>query len=187
MVINWEGENYFKIQSGRLTILIDPFNLRSLRGADLVLNTLRPALTRPIEEKKQFWIDHAGEYEFSGVFVKGWPAGFNEAKEKTIYQIEIEEIKLTNFGYINRLNKETEEISREIEKSDIIIAAPALGPLIKSLKPKIFIPSLVSMKELAQKITKEFGSMKISPEEKLVVRKRELAEIKELTIRCLKF
>ncbi|PIR06745.1 hypothetical protein COY65_00855 [Candidatus Jorgensenbacteria bacterium CG_4_10_14_0_8_um_filter_39_13] len=189
MVINWYGENYFKIQSGKLVVLIDPTNNRALRGADLIISTQPASLIyEHPAEKKQFWVEHQGEYEFSGIFIQGWRTDSQEGKEKTIYQLIWEDIKIAVFGYLTKETKEIKEVVvPEIKGSDIIIASPELNDLIKTLKPKIFIPSLVDSKSLPSKLSKILGNIKINPEEKLVIKKKDLDGIFNLTIKCLNY
>ena len=40
MVITYQGDNYFRFQSGDLTLLVDPTNQRAFKGAGVVLSTI---------------------------------------------------------------------------------------------------------------------------------------------------
>jgi len=82
MIITYYGDTYFKLQAGNLTVLIDPTNQRSFKGADLILNTLKPALTQmPAEADHTVWVDHQGEFEIKGMQVRGWSPGYGDAKK----------------------------------------------------------------------------------------------------------
>lgn len=181
MVITYHGDNYFKIQSGNFTILIDPTNQRSFKGANLILNTLKPALVlppNPTEENAPFWIDHQGEYEIADALITGWNAGFSKDLERTIYKIDFDEIKIAVLGYLNKeLDPKTQNLLGEID----IMILPAGGKpyleetsavkLIKNFEPAIIIPSL--FKDL-KGFVKNLNQNNCQPQEKLVIKKKDI-------------
>lgn len=191
MVITYHGENYFKIQSGNTTVLIDPTNQRSFRGATLVLSTTKPNdIFIGKDSGEYFLIDHSGEYEAQGIYVQGWSAGNEKEIEKTIYKFEFDEISIVVLGHITK--DISTELLEHIEECDIIIAPAGGRPwiqqqdiakLIRQLEPALVIPSLYKEKELPA-FLKELKETNTAPEEKLVIKKKDLTphamEIKPL-------
>jgi len=190
MVITYHGDNYFKIQSGSTTVLIDPTNSRSLRGADVVVNTVRPtSVAEPNEEDNPFWIDHQGEYDIGEVRVRGWDLGDRAGKEKTIVRITLDGIDVVVMGSI------TEEpgsfVQERLGGADIVILPAGGKPLIallrvaklvRQIEPGVVIPSL--FKNL-KPFLKEFNQLKCPLEEKLVFKKKDIKP-GAMEVRCLK-
>ncbi|MCP6720137.1 MAG: MBL fold metallo-hydrolase [Patescibacteria group bacterium] len=190
MVITYHGDNYFKIQSGNITVLIDPTSGRSFRGADLILNTLKPSpVSSPIDGTDCFWIDHQGEYERKGIGVRGWSAGSEGGKEKTIYRVVFDEINLLVLGH---LTKEPDKEVREYLSGADVVFIPAGGnpfisqstaaKLIRQIEPSIVIPSLFKN---PRNFLREFNQPKCDFEEKLVIKSKNLRP-GTMEIKCLK-
>lgn len=181
MVITYHGENYFKIQSGDTSVLIDPTNQRSLRGATLVLSTTKPNdVFAGRDSEGYFLIDHSGEYEIRGICVQGWSAENEKEIEKTIYKIGFDEISVVVLGHITK--DIPTELLEHIEECDIIIAPAGGKPwipqqnmakLIRQLEPALVIPSLYKEKELPV-FLRELKETNAAPEEKLVIKKKDL-------------
>lgn len=193
MVITYNGENYFKIQSGDLVILVDPTDKRSLKGASFIINTLRPAYIEPPQPEETqtaspVWIDHQGEYEVKGTFVRGWSNGLKDGKEQTIYRILVDDVSIACLGHLTR---ELEpNLIGELGSPDIVIipgggkpyiTETSAGKLLRQLEPSIIIPSLY--KEL-KSFLKEMGGEAKKPEEKLVLKKKDLS-LKAMDVRVL--
>lgn len=177
MVITYQGENYFKIQSGNFSILIDPVNARSLRGANLILNTLKPAAVE--NESDAVWIDNEGEYEVEGVRILGLHTEYEKETEKTAYVFTLEDIRV---GVLGHLTKETSPgLLEKIGETDILILPgggnPFIGEnlaakIIRQFEPSVIIPSL--FKDSPKKLMSEL-SQNPAPEEKFVVKKKDLS------------
>lgn len=190
MVITYHGDNYFKIQSSSLTVLVDPTSGRSFRGTDLILNTLKPSLVPPpTDETGCFWVDHQGEYEIKDVGVRGWSSGSEKEKEKTIYRITFDRISLLILGHLTK--EPDKEIQEYLTGADIVIvpaggkpfiSQSAAAKLIRQIKPSIVIPSL--FKDLKD-FLREFNRPKCAFEEKLVIKSKDLKP-GAVEIRCLK-
>jgi len=189
MIVTYHGDNYFKIQAQNRILLIDPTNHRSFKGADIILNTLRPALTAEPEDGF-FWIDHQGEYEIKDICIQGWSLGEENKKEKTVYKIQFDEITIGILGYISKTPDK--KIEEELASSEILIIPahglpyldiPATAKLIKRIRPSIVIPSLAAN---LKPFLKEFDQEKCELEEKLVVKNKELKP-NAMIIRCLKY
>lgn len=187
MVINFLGNDYFKISSGETTILIDPENQRSVRGATLILNTVMPAPVMDAEEGPAV-ISHQGEYEVQGIHITGWSAGNDKNVERTIYRVEMEG---TVFAILGQTTKEPEPKVQEFLADCDVLILPAGGKpfleaaptakLIRQLEPSLVVPSYPqNVKALA----KEMGQEKCPPEEKLVFKQKDLKP-KAMEIKCL--
>ena len=181
MVISYQGGNYFKIQSGDFTLLIDPDNARSFKGANVVLNTVKPSIVAfPSDEEGLVWIENQGEYEVKGARIEGWTLRGDGEEEKTAYVFEIEGIRTATLG---RISKEPPpEVLENFEGLDILIlpggGGDYLSPegavkLIRKMEPKIFIPSLIA--ETPKKFFAALGET-ATPMEKLVIKKKDLEE-----------
>ncbi len=156
MVINWYGEASFKITSGDIAILTDPFEssvgLTAPRfKSDLALRS------RPLPEyvsEKNFEarnIFGPGEYEVKGVEIRGYKAGAG-----AVYTLKIEDMKL---GFLGELaTKDLSPEAMEALTGAEMLFVPAGGEpyidvaggvsLVKKLEPKIVIPSLYKTKGL---------------------------------------
>lgn len=186
MVITYSGENYFKLASGDLTILVDPTNLRSLKGADLVLKTVGG---EEKDDEGPLTINSGGEYEIKGIRVFGASAGEENGDEKTIYRLEMDEI---TFGIIGPLRKEPNPKTLELVEGVDILILPAGGrpfleaeqaaKIARQVKPAIIIPSFCKD---PRPFLKEMGSGKSEAEEKLVLKKKDLKP-KAMRVVCLK-
>jgi len=187
MVISYQGENYFKIQSGDQIVLVDPENQRSFRGATLVLYTEKNNFSE--KNSECFLIGHPGEYEVGGIHVRGFNAGSENGNQKTVFQIEFDEIKIAILG---KLTKEPEqELQEFFEESDIVIAPAggkpyvsqnSIAKFIRQIEPGIIIPSL--FKDL-KPFLGEFGQKTFACEEKIVFKKKDI-EKGNMKIVCLK-
>ncbi|MEK7464551.1 MAG: MBL fold metallo-hydrolase [Patescibacteria group bacterium] len=194
MVINCLGDNYFKIQSGNTVVLVDPTNARSLRGAQVVLSTIKPSSSVPdgdgLPGQGDFvWIDHQGEFEASEVNVRGYSAGYDEKTntERTIYKVLIDEINLVLLGQIHK--EPDKELEGNLRGADVLIvpvgkqylSEEVAAKLVRRLEPATVI---VSSKD-PSKFYKEFGKSKLELEEKLVFKKKDLRP-GTMEIKCLK-
>lgn len=176
MVITYHGRNYFKIQSGNFTVLVDPTDSRSFRGANLILNTLKPSFVSPPQDDT-FWVDHQGEYEVKDARVYGWSVGNEQEREKTLYRLTLDSITILILGH---LSKEPSSALQENFAGSQIVIIPAGGKpylsetaaakLIRQIEPSLIIPSLFSD---LKPFLKEIGG-KYFKEEKLVLKSKDL-------------
>lgn len=178
MVITFQGDNYFKIQSGEFVVLIDPTNARSLKGANIILNTLKPPPVQAEPSTDGIWIVNQGEYEIQGVRVDGWATEYEDKIEKTAYVFELEDIKVGILGYIKK--EPSPELLEHFEEIDIMVI-PAGKPylsedhaakIIRQIEPAIVIPAFT--KETPKKLFAELGQSPNS-EEKLVLKKKDIS------------
>ncbi|MDP3956500.1 MAG: MBL fold metallo-hydrolase [bacterium] len=187
MIITYHGEGCFKIQSGNLSMVIDPLNDRM--KPDVVLKTAVPFPGRTPDPRI---ITGPGEYEIEGIEIRGVQL-LNESSPKlikTVYIVTFEEIKLGFLGEaFNMPDVETLEALGEAEIIFLPVGGkPYLSPeeavkIVKQIEPSIVIPSFYkSPKDFFE----EMGQ-KPDPQEKLVIKKKEVVELGDSTkVVCLK-
>lgn len=189
MVITYQGENYFRIQSGDTTLLLDPTDQRSFRGAQVVLSTLKPAAVPISDGDGPFFIDHQGEYETQGIGIGGWSVESDEQSERTAYRVELDELVLVFLGH---LTKELDtKFYLPLKGADVLIIPAggkpyipqaAAAKLVRQLEPGIVIPSLAKNPDL---FLRELGKKEHAEEEKLVVKKKDIVP-QAMRVVCLK-
>ncbi len=165
MVINYLGDNSFRVQSGKLVLITNP--LPRFKG-DITLYTGPRS-----EEVKKMWppepnhIYGPGEYEIQEVEI----SGFHNKDKSATYVAKVEEIKLCFMG----------EAAQDLEPGvleklggvDILfVPAGVSAKVIKQVQPKIVIPSYKKPNEWKE-FLKELDK-KAEPEEKLVIKKKDL-------------
>lgn len=204
MVINWYGEGCFKVQTGGLILLSDPFEssigLTPPRGkTDLIVKTLTPYPLPEKEDEEQIILGE-GKYEVKGMEVDGFEI-VKESTEKffkTVYIIKVEDLKLCFLGH---LSEYPDPVILENLKNIDILFVPAGGKpflniettakLIKQIEPKIVVASFFKTPGLKRscddykELAKEMGQ-KTELEEKLTIRKKEISEIKGIKLVALK-
>ncbi len=194
MIITWHGESCFKIQSGEQSILIDlPSKESGLTAprfkVDAILKTSQE-LPLPFEKSETPLIVGPGEYEVNGIVIDGYQLlkDSDEKIIKTIYRVVFDEIKLVFLGEISKL-PEAKELEG-VMGADILFIPGDGSPhidiegatkLIKQLKAKIVIPTLLKTPGLKRKagdgkeFLKEIGQNPASIE-KLVIKKKDIGE-----------
>lgn len=185
MIITYHGEGCFRIQSGDFSLVVDPTSERF--KADITLRTLAPQgepATGPLRPGNPHEITTAGEYEISGVMVRGFqlPDGSNtpttrKSREfKIAYAVQWEEMRLGFLGRASEmLDPETLEQFADIDILFIPLDAPylsgeAAAKIVKQLEPRIVIPTL---SKNPKSLLKELGQT-AEPTEKLSIKKKEL-------------
>lgn len=211
MVINFYGEGCFKLQSGELVILTDPFDSKigltpPRLKPNIILKTLTllDVMSSGASTSADYQITGPGEYNLKNINI----TGFLLTKEstgkflKTLFLIEMENLKLCFLGHLS----ETPEpaILEYLEEIDILFV-PAGGPpfieqksavkLVKQLQPKIIIPCFFKIPSLKRTATdlklflEEFNGPKsklTEGQEKLMVKKKDLTNINKTEIIILK-
>ncbi len=189
MVINWYGEGAFRVQTGALTILTDPFE--SSTGltpprfrADLILKTgLFDSYISSKTQEGQHIIG-AGEYEVQGIDVMGYTAG-----KGCVYVVKTEEIKLGFLGQLATadLSPATLTALRGIDilfvpvGGEPCLDAPSAAKLVKQLEPRIVVPSfykIPGLKRAAAPVAdfeKSFGQHIEEHQEKLTIKAKDIA------------
>jgi len=205
MVINWYGEGCFKIQSGQVTILTDPFE--SATGltpprfhADITLKTLAD-YPLPYNHAEAPMILGPGEYEVKGVEISGWPINEEQATRdkgqeflKTVYLVKVEDMNLGFLGHLREMPEAA--IIEELGEVDLLfvpaggapfISQEAAAKLIKQISPKMVmasffkIPGLNRKSDDSKEFLKELGQ-KSEPQEKLTIKKKELPATTQVAV-----
>ncbi len=202
MTITWYGEGCFKIQSGDLTILTDPFsNSTGLTPprlkADIVMKTITPFPPQEEENGGTHFIYGAGEYNLKGINVLGLslPQESTDKYLKTAYLAEIENLNLLFLGHISA-QVEPGPLER-IEEADILFLPGGGKPfidqksavkIVKALEPRIVIPSFFKIAGLKRQSSdvknflEEFGFKHVKEQDRLTVKRRDVSEIKSTEI-----
>lgn len=171
MTINWYGGGCYKVQSSGLNIVVDPDSSAGSGGrlkGDLVIKT---KLSLPIEVGN-IALDEIvgpGEYEISGVKIRGVAAPSASDEIKTAYRVTIDDVRL---GFLGDVSAELDENSLDALGEIDILFVPSnaiAGKLIKSVAPKIAVPGWGDPKV----VTADVGQ-KPDPQDKLVIKKKDL-------------
>ena len=194
MVINWYGEGCFKIQSGGLTLSIDPFqNSSGLNPprfkADITLKTLS-RLPIEYENSAASVIAGSGEYEISNIEISGFSSEAAGDSLKTAYLVKTpEDLTLGFLGHLSQNPKP--ELLENLRAVDILfipaggspyLSQEAAAKLVRQINPKIAVASFFKIPGLASKVSdakeflKELGQ-KAEPEESLTVKKKDLPAV----------
>ena len=140
MVITWYGKNCFKLQSGELVIVTDPFEKESklspFRGrTDIIIRTTAPLSNSQSQPAEAFEISYPGEYEVKNVSIKGWSIQTSKSETKkdsdlrSIYLIEVDEMKIVLLGHLADEN-EIKNIQEYLEDADIVFVPAGGKPFI---------------------------------------------------------
>ncbi len=198
MIITYHGADFFKVTQGDTTIAINPISkdskLKSTKfGSDITLISLNSPEHNGSDntsrgDKESFVIKGPGEYEVSGVFIKGFLSKSNYGDEErinTIYTVALEGINLCFMGAISdaQLPPETKGA---IEGIDILFVPignegtldPAMAhKLAVQFEPEIIIPSHygdVGTANSLKMFLKEAGEEGVKPIDKLTIKKKDL-------------
>ncbi|MDP1710611.1 MAG: MBL fold metallo-hydrolase [candidate division WWE3 bacterium] len=190
MKIQYLGHSSFKITSGPITIVTDPFDPAKVGlpypkiQADLVLSSHDHFDHHYLEAiaGEPFVINAPGEYEVKGVKVRGFQTfhddkGGVERGKNTVYLFEAENLSLCHLGDLGHLLDE--KVVEEFEDLDVLFVPVGgvytIGPseaskIVSKLEPKIIVPMHYrtegmgeSFKDL-QPVTAFLGEMGLSAE-----------------------
>lgn len=203
MVITWYGQACFKIQSGDLTIIIDPFSkkigLTPPGGqADIVLVTHEHFDHNNIEAVKgeYFLVNSPGEYEVKRVKIRGILSfhdseGGTKRGLNTLYVIELEGIRILHLGDIGQELLDDYQLG-EVGEVHILmvpvggfftIDGKTAAGIVNQIEPKIAIPMhykvpKLAVKELtdAKEFLEELGEEEAAAQEKLTVKHKDFLE-----------
>ena len=200
MVITYYGGEFFKLQVGDTIIGYNPpaksSSFKSGKfGADIALVSMSHPDFDGVDslsygEKKPFVISGPGEYEKSGVSIRGFGVETTyggEKKMNTIYSVSFENISLCLLGPISSHTQLTSDIREKIGQveilfipiggGDVLSPADAHGKVAVLLEPNIIIPMHYGdgQKKELQAFMKEAAN---SSEEldKLTIKKKDLAD-----------
>ncbi len=200
MIITYHGADFFKVQFGDTVIAINPVakdsSIKSSRfGADIALvstNDLEhngaDAVSRT--DKAPFVISGPGEYEVSGIFIKGFLSTTNyggSEKINTIYTLNLEGMNLCFLGALSTSGDVlSSEAKESMEKVDIlfvpiggdgVLDAHAAEKIAVQFEPKVIIPAHfieLGSKDALKTFLKEAGSEDVKPVDKLTIKKKDI-------------
>lgn len=188
MIINWHDGGCYKIETPSFSLVVDPQT--SPRGgrlkADLILQT-RTFLPLQVEEvffnKK---IIGPGEYEVGPIKIQGHqikPTSEEKAKSiQTVFKVLFEGINFCFLGDTdNDLSKEALEDLGQVDVLFVPVGKKALN-YIKIIEPKIIIPGFGDPEKLRVDL-----AQKTEPQEKLVLKKKDIEEESGSRLVILKF
>ena len=205
MIVSFYGENSFKLQAGDLTVLTDPVDPKAgLAPArfkfDAVIKTLSPF---PPSETGNGTVTMfgPGEYNFKGATIYGYLLENESSKKflKTVYVALIEDIKFCFLGHISETPPPS--IMEHLEEIDVLFVPAGGSPfidqkksvkLIRQIQPKIAVPTFYKVPGLKRQADDlkaflgEFNHQKPEPQEKLVIKKKDLSGIKPTQLAVLK-
>lgn len=212
MVIQWLGQACFKIQSGDLTVVIDPFSkeigLTPPRfRSDLVLVThdhYDHSNTESLTGDPLI-IKGPGEYEYRGVYVHGIETYHDTAQGKergmnTVYKVEIENMRVAHLGDFGEKEMRSETLDA-LGDVDILlipvggkytIDAETAAKIVKQIEPRFVIPMHYKIPGLkinldgVENFLKEIGAAKTAAEDRLTIKKKDIGENEKTEVRVLK-
>ncbi len=198
MIITHHGADFFKVSFGDTTIAVNPISkdskIKSTKfGSDITLVSLNSPEHNGVDvtsrgDKESFVIQGPGEYEVSGVFIKGFISNSvygDKERFNTIYTVNLEGINLCFLGALSddKLSAETKEAIDGIDVLFVPIGGegvldPAVAhKLAVQFSPKIIIPSHfaeVGDKNALKVFLKEAGEEGVKPVDKLTIKKKDL-------------
>ena len=198
MIITHHGGECFKIQTGDTVIAFNPpsknSKLKAPRfSADVAFVSLNDddfngAQNMSYGDKEPLIISGPGEYEVKEIFIKGFPTETTYGKSKkinTVYSVFFDGIKLCFLGALGSADAITSEIKGEIANHDIlfvpigggdVLSPSEAGKVAVSLVPKVIIPMHyegLGEKNALKTFLKEEGGDKVTPIEKLTIKKKD--------------
>jgi len=191
MVITYYGQAFTRLQFGDMVVAVNPisrdFDAKAPKfGADIALISQNHKIFNGKDNvsfgsKEAFIIDGPGEYELSGVFIKGFSSVGPHGRVNTIYEVELEGMHIVHLGGLAD-EKILPDVLEEISGADIVFAPLGDGDsldyknmakLVKSIEAKIVVPILFDKDSLTSFI-KEMGSDKVEPTDKLSLKRKDL-------------
>lgn len=180
MIINYFGNDCFRLQSGDTSLLIDSDNNRL--KADVVLKTLAPTATEAVlvADATGTVISFPGEYEAKGMEITGFPV-VGESTEKflkTTYVVLWEEMKFVFLGHLSRPLDAS--LMEEFSEPDILflpiggghfLEPDVAAKIAKQLETRIVIPSF---SKNADEFLKALGK-KAEVMDKFVFKQKDIA------------
>jgi len=211
MKIRYLGHSSFKIVTGSVTIITDPFNPEKVGlpypkvQADLVLSSHDHPDHNYFEgvTGEPFVISAPGEYEVKGVKVRGFQTfhddkGGVERGKNTIYLVETEDLSLCHLGDLGHLLDD--KIVEEFEDLDVLfvpvggvytLSVSDAAKVVAQLEPKYIFPMhyLIengkgTIKDL-QPVSAFLGEMgvgQIEPKDELNINSKSLPEEAETVV-----
>jgi len=198
MIITHHGADFFKVSFGDVTLAVNPVSkdskIKSTKfGSDITLVSLNSPEHNGVEQtsrgdKESFLIKGPGEYEVSGVFIKGFLSNSNYGGEKklnTIYTVTLEGMTLGFLGALSDkdLSAEAKEAFDGVDVlfvpigGDGVLDPAGAHKIALQFEPKLVIPSHfieIGDSGALKKFLKEEGEEDVKPVDKLTLKKKDL-------------
>jgi len=207
MIITYHGVDFIKVQFGDTVLAVNPVSkdskIKSSRfGADITLISSKDVEHNGADvtsrgDKASFVIDGPGEYEVSGIFIKGFlsktqygvqnPIGDKEGVDhiNTIYTVAMEGM---NLCFLGAFSEEAIPMSAKSANENIdILFVPVGGDgvldpahaqkIAVQFEPKIIIPTHwegVGSKDALKIFLKEAGAEGVKPVDKLTIKRKDI-------------
>lgn len=182
MTITWQGDNYFKLKTGNITVVFNPYGLEKKASfgkakGEIILFTDSSQISKIKLDGDSFIIDGPGEYEKEGVFVYG-----RQINGNVVYLLVSEDIKIAFLGEYGHSELSDHDLEL-LEGADILIVPVGggdlstpkeAGTIIRQVEPRIIIPSCFKGGQINDFI-KEIG-LKPDQLDKLSIKKKDLPQ-----------
>lgn len=196
MVLTWQGDSFFKIQTKDTLIFTNPTEkgLKRFRFDILVNSQFKNY--KDIKDKV-FIVNSPGEYDIKNVFIKGILlenssiGNYNKKEDLVIYNIDVEDIRICHLFNLKRENLTNSELDL-IGSVDILIipvgdktvlGAKSAYDLVNKIEPKIIIPIYYKIPKISSGFDSlenfsNFFSKKQKKEvgKKFILKKKDLPE-----------
>lgn len=207
MIITWYGQACFKIQSSDTVVAIDPYGKeigltppRFQTHIALVTHNHFDHNNVASLGGEPFTVTGPGEFEVRGVYIHGIKT-FHDAvqgKERglnTIYSIDIEGLRVAHFGDFGETEVRA-DVLEELGNVSVLllpvggtytIDAKTAAKIVKAVEPRFVIPMHYKIPGVKAKLApveeflKEMGATKVQPQEKLVIKKKDIIGEEEKT------
>jgi L-ascorbate metabolism protein UlaG (beta-lactamase superfamily) len=196
MILTYHGGACVRASAGDTTIVFAPVTKKSKRykptnfGADVAFIPLNhPDMNGADEasrgDKKPFVIYGAGEYEVKEITASGFPTVSKDKPDdliNTVYSLKFDGLNVLYLGCLATTELPTELL--EMDEPDVLIIPVGGGQVLSAadaqklavkLEAKIVIPIMYDDKELKH-FLKEAGAENTKPEEKLTIKRKDVAE-----------
>ena len=193
MVISHYGLGMVKIGQGDMVIAFNPIgDIKDFKainfGADIALVSVNDPHYNGVDhmsrgERIPFVVAGPGEYEISGVFVRGLGTRGPKEKINTVYSLVLDEIRLVHLGALTEVL--TPAQVEQLGVVDVLfvpvggggtLEPKAAAKLVTTLNPKIVIPIEADDEASLKTFLKEVGATAGAPVESLQVRRKDLAD-----------
>ena len=208
MIIKFFGYSYFRIDTKKITIAVDPFDYRDtdirpsyFHSDILLLSTPNSIEQKPIF-KDSFIMKGGGEIEKGGVFIEGVTTHYSISDKKedynNIYLIESEGITLVYLGHLqhSQYAKLKDSVKEKISEANVLLLpvgdsgsldAKEAVSIANQVAPQIIIPynySIPNGKVKLDPIDKFLKLFEIATERlpKLNINKNKLPPVTKLII-----
>ncbi len=197
MHIYWHGQNCFKLVTKDVTLMTDPFGkelgIKPPRtSANIVTISSEDYDASGIKDNPLVF-DTPGEYEAKGVLTRGlWShrdgKGGTERGVNIVFTIEMDGIRICHLGDIGHVLDD--KLESRIDGVDImmvpvgnqdVIDSKKAVEIVKQIEPSLVIPMHFKLPGLKPKLSdasgflREMGAKDVRPENKLLIKKKDLS------------